>query len=81
MVYERKQHLGDVFKSSKKKGYPGIPLLSVTLNDGLVIRDSLDRRTETNIDPKDHLLVQEGFIAYNMMERGKEHLAELLLMV
>ncbi len=67
MVYDGKQHLGDVFKSSKKKGYPGIPLFSVTLNDGLVIRDSLDRRTETNIDPKDHLLVQEGFIAYNMM--------------
>ena len=59
--------LGEVFASSREKGKAGLPLLSVTLNNGLVIRDSLDRRTETNLSADDHLLVKKGDIAYNMM--------------
>lgn len=59
--------LGDLFESSKEKGWQGLPLLSVTLRDGLVPRQSLDRRTDTNIDAEDHLLVKEGYLAYNMM--------------
>lgn len=61
------QPLGNLFSSSREKGREGLPLLSVTLNDGLVIRDELDRRTETNLDASEHLLVQKGDIAYNMM--------------
>lgn len=60
-------HLGELFKSSRKKGEEGLPLLSVTLNDGLIVRDQLDRRTETNLESSEHLLVQSGDIAYNMM--------------
>ena len=67
MVSNSETHLGDFFKSSRKKGMDGLPLLSVTLNDGLVIRDNLDRRTETNLEASEHLLVQSGDIAYNMM--------------
>ncbi|WP_439509792.1 restriction endonuclease subunit S [Marinimicrobium koreense] len=64
---ENNQKLGDLFTSSREKGKDGLPLLSVTLTDGLVRRDSLDRRTETNIASSEHLLVREGDIAYNMM--------------
>ncbi|EUC68773.1 type I restriction endonuclease subunit S [Alcanivorax sp. 97CO-5] len=60
-------HLGELFKSSRKKGEAGLPLLSVTLNNGLIVRDQLDRRTETNLEASEHLLVQSGDIAYNMM--------------
>lgn len=60
-------HLGELFKSSRKKGEEGLPLLSVTLNNGLIVRDQLDRRTETNLEASEHLLVQSGDIAYNMM--------------
>lgn len=60
-------HLGGLFKSSRKKGEEGLPLLSVTLNNGLIVRDQLDRRTETNLEASEHLLVQSGDIAYNMM--------------
>lgn len=60
-------HLGSLFRSSRKKGEKGLPLLSVTLNDGLIVRDLLDRRTETNLSPEEHLLVKAGDIAYNMM--------------
>lgn len=66
-MFENTLKLGELFKSSRKKGHEGLPLLSVTLNNGLVIRDSLDRRTETNLKADEHLLVEEGSIAYNMM--------------
>ena len=59
--------LGRVLKSRREKGRDGLPTLSVTLNDGLVLRESLERRTETNLSPDEHLLVRAGDIAYNMM--------------
>ena len=67
MVHEEHITLGDLFLSSREKGYAGLPLLSVTLNNGVVNRETLDRRTETNIEPDSHLLVKKGYIAYNMM--------------
>jgi len=42
-------------------------VMSVTLNDGLVGRDTLDRKTDTNLDMDEHLLIKAGDIAYNMM--------------
>ena len=59
--------LGDCFDSSRTKGTPGLPTMSVTLNDGLVDRADLDREMRTNLEPEDHLLIREGDIAYNMM--------------
>ncbi|MDA1054541.1 MAG: restriction endonuclease subunit S [Planctomycetota bacterium] len=44
-----------------------MPTLSVTLNRGLINRDDMDRKTDTNLDADEHLLVREGDIAYNMM--------------
>lgn len=60
-------HLGEIFKSSRGKGHEGLPTLSVTLNHGLVFRDTLVRRTETNLSANEHLFVKKGDIAYNMM--------------
>jgi type I restriction enzyme S subunit len=59
--------LGLYFQSRRTKGHAGLPTLSVTLNDGLVERESLDRKMETKLLPNEHLLVREGDIAYNMM--------------
>ena len=59
--------LGDYFRVRKEKGEPGLPTLSVTMNDGLVDRADLDRKMETNLAPEAHLRVREGDIAYNMM--------------
>ncbi|MBB4172885.1 restriction endonuclease subunit S [Sulfitobacter noctilucicola] len=53
--------------SRRHKGEAGLPTLSVTLNNGLVRRDSLERKTDTNLDPIQHLRVLPGDIAYNMM--------------
>jgi type I restriction enzyme S subunit len=63
----REQRLGKFFSSSRAKGSDGMPTLSVTLNRGLINRDDMDRKTETNLDSHEHLLVREGDIAYNMM--------------
>lgn len=59
--------LGELFSKSNEKGSEGYPLLSVTLNNGVVRRDSLDRKNETNIDAVDHLLARKNYLAYNMM--------------
>jgi type I restriction enzyme M protein len=63
----QEKRLGDLFSSSRDKGVPGLPTLSVTINHGLVNRDELDRKSETNLGADEHLLVREGDIAYNMM--------------
>lgn len=60
-------HLGDLFTERKECGIEGLPTMSVTMHDGLVMRNGLDRRTETTLDASAHLLVKQGDIAYNMM--------------
>lgn len=67
MTYEGKCRLGDLFTNRREKGRAGLPTLSVTLNDGLVNREDLDRKQETSLSPEEHLLVKPGDIAYNMM--------------
>ena len=60
-------HLGDFFNNRKEPGCAGLPVMSVTMNDSLVLRDDLERRTESALRPDQHLLVRKGDIAYNMM--------------
>ena len=78
MAYEGSQRLGELFKSRREKGKPGLPTLSVTLNNGLVDRDSLGRKTDTNLAEDEHLLVRKGDLVYNMMRmwQGASGLAE-----
>lgn len=67
MTYAGNCRLGDLFENRREKGRPGLPLLSVTMNDGLVDREDLDRKQDTTLSPEEHLLVKPGDIAYNMM--------------
>jgi type I restriction enzyme, S subunit len=59
--------LGDFFNNRQEPGREGLPVMSVTMNDSLVFRDDLERRTESALRPEQHLLVKKGDIAYNMM--------------
>lgn len=70
--------MGDLFESRRERGRSGLPLLSVTMNDGLVDRDDLDRKQDSALTPEEHLLVKPGDIAYNMMRmwQGAYGLAE-----
>lgn len=67
MIYAGNCRLGDLFESRRERGRPGLPLLSVTMNDGLVNRGELDRKQDSALAPEEHLLVKPGDIAYNMM--------------
>lgn len=55
------------FSSRKEKGEAGLPVLSVTLRDGLKRRDALDRKMDSELAPEGHLRIRKGDIAYNMM--------------
>ncbi|TWU08887.1 hypothetical protein CA54_41260 [Symmachiella macrocystis] len=59
--------MGDLFERRSEDGIAGLPIMSVTIDNGLVRRDSLDRKMETNITDEEHLLVRKDDIAYNMM--------------
>ncbi len=67
MIYDGNVRLGDLFSSRREKGRPGLPTLSVTLNNGIVNREDLERKQDTALDATEHLLVKPRDIAYNMM--------------
>jgi type I restriction enzyme S subunit len=67
MVYTGNYRLGDLFESRREKGSLGLPLLSVTLTNGMVNREELKRKQETELSDAEHLVVHRGDIAYNMM--------------
>ena len=58
---------GNAFAKRIERGKLGLPTMSVTINDGLVFRESIDRKMDTTLIAEEHLLVQKGDIAYNMM--------------
>lgn len=78
MAMKQQIHLGDLFRSRKERGRSGVPVLSVTMNEGLVHRDTLERKSGGNLAPEDHLLIREGDISYNMMRmwQGASGLAD-----
>lgn len=59
--------LGDVFEKRNVRGTDGAPVFSVSQEHGLVPRDSLDRRVETNLSSRKSPLVEPGDIACNTM--------------
>lgn len=59
--------LGDFFSVSRERGSEGLPTLSVTMYNGLVRRDSIDRKADSELENGEHLRVRPGDIAYNMM--------------
>jgi len=63
----RDLRLGDLFESRQERGAEGLPVLSVTMNDGLVDREVLDRKQDSTLAADEHRLVLEGDIAYNTM--------------
>ena len=60
-------NLGSLLKNKKQKGHHEEELLSVTRENGIIRRDSLERRDTSNKDKGKYLLVDKGDIAYNTM--------------
>ena len=59
--------LNQLFKKVSEKGSDSLPLYSVTLNDGLQPRESLDRLIHNDSAFESNLIVRKDDIAYNMM--------------
>lgn len=59
--------LGAVFTNRKKKGTSGLPVLSVTMDRGVILRSAIERKMATAVPSDESLLVEPGDIAYNMM--------------
>ena len=57
---------GDAFRNSKTKGEAGLPLWSVTIDRGLVPRDTLERKSDDAADEL-NLRAQPGDLFYNTM--------------
>jgi type I restriction enzyme S subunit len=58
---------GAAFKHSRARGEADLPIYSVTLDRGMVRRDSLDRHMESDAADGQNLRAQPGDIVYNMM--------------
>ncbi|TXI49582.1 MAG: restriction endonuclease subunit S [Lysobacter sp.] len=58
---------GELFANRKEVGEEGLPIYSVTVNDGMVPRASLERNFYDIEDPAGNRKVHKGDIAYNMM--------------
>lgn len=58
---------GAALKHSRARGQAGLPIYSVTLDRGMVRRDSLDRHMEADAQDGQNLRAQPGDVVYNMM--------------
>lgn len=63
----RASSVAEMFENRRERGKPGLPIMSIVMNDGLVERSAVDRRVESKLPPEGHALVLRGDIAYNMM--------------
>jgi type I restriction enzyme, S subunit len=59
--------VGELFEQRRERGKPGLSVMSVVMEHGLIDRTSVDRRVESKLPPEGHALVLNGDIAYNMM--------------
>ena len=58
---------GEAFRNSRAKGREGLPIYSVTMDRGMVRRDSIGREIEADAADGANLRAQPGDLAYNMM--------------
>ncbi|RZT58236.1 type I restriction enzyme S subunit [Sphingomonas sp. BK036] len=61
------KHGDDAFKSRRQRAIEGLPLYSVTMDQGMVRRDSLEREFASNAPDEANLRVYKDDHVYNMM--------------
>jgi type I restriction enzyme S subunit len=59
--------LGDVFSERDETGYEHLDLLAVTMDEGVIPRDELDRRDTSSSDKSGYLRAVPGDLVYNSM--------------
>jgi Restriction endonuclease S subunits len=61
------KRLGDLFVERHETGRSDLPLLSITNKEGIVPRDTVERRDTSNEDKSKYLRICKGDIGYNTM--------------
>ncbi len=61
--------LGSVFTNRKNKGTLGLPVLSVTMDCGVILRSAIEQKMAATLPSDESLLVEPGDLAYNMMRK------------
>lgn len=61
------QKLGNLFFNRRERGNIDLAIFSVTQNQGLILRNLLDRKMEDSANPTDNLCIEPNDIVYNMM--------------
>lgn len=61
------RRLGDLFTERRETGRGDLALLSITGIDGIVPRESIERRDTSNVDKSKYLRICRGDIGYNTM--------------
>lgn len=76
-------HAGDAFAKGTARGSAELPIYSVTMDRGLVPRDSLDRHMGDDAEDGANLRAEAGDIVYNMMRmwQGAAGVADRACMV
>ncbi len=59
--------LGDVFTERRETGRIDLPLLSITSKQGVIPRDSVERRDTSSEDKSKYLRICKGDLGYNTM--------------
>ncbi len=62
-----KLKIGSLFSQITQKGFSDLPILSVTINGGVVRRDSLERNISDETGNEKYIRVLPGDLAYNTM--------------
>jgi type I restriction enzyme S subunit len=72
-------YLGDVFKERRETGRMDLPLLSITSKEGVVDRNTVERRDTSNADKAKYLRICKGDLGYNTMRmwQGVSGVSEL----
>src|SRR5690625_4290318 len=59
--------LGEVLKNKSKRGFPELELIAVTMREGVIRRDELDRKDTSSENKENYKLVEPNDIVYNTM--------------
>jgi type I restriction enzyme S subunit len=63
-----KQHqLGELFTERKETGYTQLPLLAITADRGVILRDELEKKDTSNDNKSKYKRIRPGDIGYNTM--------------
>ncbi|GHB87834.1 restriction endonuclease subunit S [Persicitalea jodogahamensis] len=63
----REVKLGEIFRERKDKGFDHLPLLAITSSNGVVMRDTLEKKDTSNSDKSKYLRICPNDIGYNTM--------------